>query len=1164
MAGAAGAHSGSQGTAIHPIFAHIGATIFHEGDVLGGRYEIQKLLGMGGMGAVYKARDMEVERAVGLKVIRPDLASNPAILARFKQELVLARQVTHRNIVRIYDLNEADGVKFITMEFIEGEDLRNMLLRQGKLAPDEAANIMVQVCAGLQAAHAEGVIHRDLKPGNIMRDASGRVVIMDFGLARTLTGDGMTQTGMMVGTMEYMSPEQAMGKELDARSDEFALGLIFYELLTGFMPYAAESAIASLVKRTQEPVVPLIKVDANLSPELSEIVCRCLERDPAQRFATVQDLAEELEIWQGKRPRTAESMLRRQAATQVVAAPPVKRLPIKWIVAGAAALVLGVGAVVGTHYLSPNRPTTGAVQGPVTSLAIVPFRNATGDASLDGVGAYLAGALVTDVGQSRSLRTVSSERIRQLLSDLQLGSDSILDGATLKRLGAASDAQVVVWGQYSKLGDQIRLDVSVYDLKRDRVTPLNFQAPNQNALPAAVDKLAQAIRENLSLSASVVKELQSQAFQPSSKSLPALSAYNQGVDLTHRWDYLDARKHFQAATTADPEFALAHARLAQADSVLGYDSEAEAASRKALELSQNLPFPEKFRIEAIHSWTMRDYPKAIEKFESLAKVSPDDADVRSALGELYLNSGAYDKARDLYSKVLDGNAKSAEALFGMGRVELQSGYPQRALDYLNRALSLSIQYENDEERALIVHAIGIGYRLLNKPDEALHNFEESIVINRRLGEKAAVARSLNAMGQVMRPLGKFDDALKNYQEALAVRREIGDKRGIADTLIDIGNLYNERGQYPKAMDMYKESLQLERDLGNEHAQSLALNNIGSVYFAEGDYQAALTFYQQALQVREKLKVPADVAETVHNLGDTAVRMGQFEQALTYYLRALDLYRSVDDKRDAAIESHSTADVFRYQGRYGAALKAEEDALKVFRQLQDRGYWFGDVLSGYANALVLAGRGQDAQPVLQEAQAAAGEIKSDPLMAQVQNVQGDRAFYAGDLKSAKANYEEALRLISRSTDREKTLLTRLNLAKVALAAGNARDAIKALKELGSQADALGLKYLSLEASVLLGQAQIDAKDYSAAKQELRAALDKSDKLGTRLLLAKSNFLMAEALRLSGDTAESAGHYREAVRLLDGIRTEPGADKLRQRSDLKPIYDESTRWLQSAKN
>ncbi len=297
----ADAGSSGSGNAPHPIFSHIGATIFHEGDVLGGRYEIQKMLGMGGMGAVYKARDIEVERVVGLKVIRPDLAGNPAILARFKQELVLARQVTHKNIIRIYDLNEADGVKFITMEYIEGEDLRTILTREGKLSPAEAVGIILQVCAGLQAAHVEGVIHRDLKPSNIMRDQSGRVVIMDFGLARTIQGDGMTQTGMMIGTMEYMSPEQAMGKDLDARSDEFAVGLIFYELLTGFIPFHAESAIASLVKRTQERAVPLVEVDAAIPPTLSDIVGRCLERDPAARFASIQELVEELEVWQGKR-----------------------------------------------------------------------------------------------------------------------------------------------------------------------------------------------------------------------------------------------------------------------------------------------------------------------------------------------------------------------------------------------------------------------------------------------------------------------------------------------------------------------------------------------------------------------------------------------------------------------------------------------------------------------------------------------------------------------------------------------------------------------------------------------------------------------------------------------------------------------------------------------
>src|SRR5271165_2582616 len=361
----------------HPIFSSIGATVFHAGDILGGRYEIQKLLGMGGMGAVYKARDMEVERVVGLKVIRPDLAGNPAILARFKQELVLARQVTHKNIVRIYDLNEADGVKFITMEFIEGEDLRTILTRKGKLTPEEAVDIILQVCAGLEAAHSEGVIHRDLKPGNIMRDAAGRVVIMDFGLARSLQGDGMTQTGMMIGTMEYMSPEQAMGKELDARSDEFAVGLILYELLTGFMPYQADSAIASLVKRTQERVRPLVEVDSSIPAELNDIVCRCLERDPQERFGSVKQLAEALEIWQGKRPRGEQPTLQRPPVSRVLPAPKPK--PLKWIGIGVAVVVLAVGAVVGRHYLT-STPGQSAAQGPVMSLAIVPFYNASGDA----------------------------------------------------------------------------------------------------------------------------------------------------------------------------------------------------------------------------------------------------------------------------------------------------------------------------------------------------------------------------------------------------------------------------------------------------------------------------------------------------------------------------------------------------------------------------------------------------------------------------------------------------------------------------------------------------------------------------------------------------------------------------------------------------------------
>jgi len=202
-------------------------------------------------------------------VIRPELAGSQAIIDRFKQELLLATQVTHKNVIRIYDLSEADGMKFITMEFVEGEDLRSLMQQKQKLSPTEAVEIMLQVCRALEAAHSVGIIHRDLKPQNIMRDKAGRILVMDFGLARTLEGDGMTQTGALIGTMDYMSPEQALGKELDQRSDLFTLGLIFYELLTGKMPYKADSAVASLLKRTQERAAPVSSHDGTIRRRLA-------------------------------------------------------------------------------------------------------------------------------------------------------------------------------------------------------------------------------------------------------------------------------------------------------------------------------------------------------------------------------------------------------------------------------------------------------------------------------------------------------------------------------------------------------------------------------------------------------------------------------------------------------------------------------------------------------------------------------------------------------------------------------------------------------------------------------------------------------------------------------------------------------------------------------
>ncbi len=363
------------------------AAFLQAGTVLGSRYEIVQLLGEGGMGAVYKAADREVDRIVALKVIRPQMASDPANIARFKQELLLSSKVTHRNVIRIYDLGEADGLKFITMEYMEGQNLHQILKQRDKLAIAEAVDIMEQVASGLAAAHREGIIHRDLKPANIMRDKNGRVVVMDFGLARTFSGDGMTQTGAMLGTIEYMSPEQAQGIDIKASSDIFTVGLILYELLAGVTPFYAESAIASLLKRTQQRAVPLADIDKNIPVGLSNIVAKCLEKDPAKRYQNAEELAADFA------PGKAGAATRKVSASS-------GRLRIRtlsWpLVAVAGALIVAVAAGIAWYVIRNQQAAKSVAHGPV-SVLVGDFANHTGDPVLDNtlepmLGVALEGA----------------------------------------------------------------------------------------------------------------------------------------------------------------------------------------------------------------------------------------------------------------------------------------------------------------------------------------------------------------------------------------------------------------------------------------------------------------------------------------------------------------------------------------------------------------------------------------------------------------------------------------------------------------------------------------------------------------------------------------------------------------------------------------------------
>jgi tetratricopeptide (TPR) repeat protein/predicted Ser/Thr protein kinase len=1113
------------------------------GTVLASRYEIHECLGVGGMGSVYKARDRELDRFVALKIIRPDLAGDTEILRRFKQELILARQVTHRNVVRIFDLGEDKGIKFITMEFIDGRNLKSMVAEKGRLAYEETVTIVQQVCLALETAHSEGVVHRDLKPSNIMVDKNGKVSVMDFGIARSIGPGGMTMTGLLVGTPEYMSPEQVKGQHVDARSDLFSLGIILYELLTCKRPYAGGSAESAMFRRTVERTRPAIEVDPAVPGVLSDVVAKCLEIDPRKRYQSARQINDDLERWrQGASQPVWTNLIR---STRRIRKPRVAALSACLL------LVLGVAALaLHKRFAAKTAANNVVATFPAKCLAIFPFRNASGDSKLDWLGSSIAEMLTEDVGQSARLRAVSADRTSQILQDLRIAPNARFDARMMDRLAEYGNADVVVWGQYAKYGDQLRIESTLQDTKVGRSVTFRKEANGEKDVLQAVNGLANDIRTNLSLDSSAVQELAARAIKPSSTSLEALRRYDQGVQDTRKGNNLEAAKEFVAATKEDPNFALAFCKLGETYELLGQDTDAEAASLRATELSRNLSPQENYLISASHARIMKDLPRAIAGYEELAKMQPGDSDILFELAALYETSGDYAKAREYYGKVHSLDPKRVDAMLAQGRVEIEASDPSKGLDYLSPALNLAIQFNQDEQRADILQAMGVAYQSLNRSPEALRSFEDSLEIKRRLGLKSGIAESLSAIAQVQIVTGKPDLALRGYTEALNLQREVGDKEGVAGVLNDLGNLYNDRGEHEKALGLFKESLQIWTEIGNAPNHAQALNNIGNTYLAKGDYQDAHTYFEQALQLREKFQVDSDIADTLHNLAETSVHLGLYDQATSQYFRALDLRRKLGDRRGAAIESYSLGTVFSLRGRYGAALDAQSESVRTFQELEPQGDWMAQILTEYSAVLVQTGKSQEAEPQLKRALNLAIELKNKNLIAKIKGIQGDNFYYRGDYKTTGILYKEAYDAASHTADREILLKSRFNIAKLSVATRNVQSATASLESVREAANSIGLKYLSLQCTIYLSKAQIQSKKYPQAQVELQHALVAGEKIGADDLLAQCHALLGQLAALQGNSAESQRQHQEAVRILVGILEEAHTD-LQGRNDIAQI-------------
>jgi eukaryotic-like serine/threonine-protein kinase len=575
------------------------------GTVLGERYEIIALLGQGGMGAVYKAHDIELERLVALKIIRPELTTNPEMLRRFKQELILARQITHRNVVRIFDLGQADGFKFITMEYLEGEDLRAVLKKKGKLSPEESARILLQICRALEVAHGEGVIHRDLKPQNIMLDANGRAYVMDFGIARSAYLPGMTQTGALIGTPEYMSPEQGKGEKLDERSDLFSLGVICYELVTGQSPFYSETPLATLWKRMQEKAKPLCEVDPAIPKPLSDIVAKAMEIEPADRFASAGEMAQQLELWLGP-----------SAGTSVIYVPaPHKRAYWKWVSAGLAVVLV----IAGVAYRFAN-PKPKAVHAPV-SVLVADFTNHTGDPIFDGT---LEPMFNLALEGASFINAYNRGNARKLAQKLPNPSDK-LDEQPARLVAIGQGIGAVVTGELSRRGDKYSISATALDaVSGNVIAHSEVTADNKDKILLAIPNLVAPIRKALGDSTPESVQLAAEAGAFQAGSLEAVHQYGVAMDQQFAGKMGEAFNSFSKAAELDPDFARAYSGMAAVAGNLGHEQDSEKYFKLAMQHVDRMTERERYRVRGLYYLMSENWDKCIEEYSELLKQYPAD------------------------------------------------------------------------------------------------------------------------------------------------------------------------------------------------------------------------------------------------------------------------------------------------------------------------------------------------------------------------------------------------------------------------------------------------------------------------------------------------------------------------------------------------------------
>ena len=883
------------------------------GSTFAGRYQVIEELGKGGMGKVYKVLDKEVNAKIALKLIKPEIASDKKTIERFRNELKVARDIAHKNVCRMYDLGREEGAYYITMEYVSGEDLKSFIRRSGIISVGKAISIATQVCEGLLEAHRLGVVHRDLKPQNIMIDREGNARIMDFGIARSLRAKGITGSGVMIGTPEYMSPEQVDGKEADQRADIYSLGVILYEMVTGRIPFEGDTAFSIGVKQKSETPRPPKEINEQIPEDLNRVILKCMEKEKENRYQSISELHSELMNLEKGIPTTERIVPERKPLTsrEITVQFSLKKLIIP-------ALVITAIIIIGLLLwkILPSKKHVPLAPSGKPSLAVMYFENNTGDEGLDHWRKALAELITDDLSQSRYLTVLSVDKLFSILKEENLLDTKNYSSEDLERVTSQGGMENILRGSFSKAGETIRIHAVLQNMEtKELIGTERVECQGEEKIFNAVDELTLLIKRNFNLSEEAISSDTDQEVGKITTRLPeAYRYYREARELGLRGEDSKALQLMLKAVELDPEFAMAYRDIGMTYGNLGYYDKSNEYMQKAFEFRERLSDKERYLVEAgFFSGSEETLQLSIEAYKKAIELYPDVWIAYNNLSVIYQGYEEWDEAEKACKVLVDRKEENIYPYINLAYVYQGKGMFDKARE------ALELYQNNFGEAAWIHQSVAANYFFQGKLDLALAEIDKAfllkpddlyIVVDKAdycfLSEKWVEAereyRNLintksepKAQYEGMRKLallyltqGKFEKAKEHMRMALAIAEDAGDQSWITWLHLYLGWIHFLSEDDAEALKEYAFASETALAANLSYYQRFILIWKGILYARKKSFGEAEKLAAEYKQQNEKTIFKKAIRYYCYLLGSIELEKRNFSKAIKYLDEGLEL------------------------------------------------------------------------------------------------------------------------------------------------------------------------------------------------------------------------------------------------------------------------------------